>query len=419
MRKIFWIKLGAPSRPSSCSYVSLSAMSLFSRNEKDLPGISGTVRDGSRLERALKRMGEGDIVVIDAPDISRPLAQQLIDAKVAAVVNTGAFTTGFVPNYGPQMMRDADIEMVQNVGDEVFEKLKDGKNGRLDDGKLYHGDRLIGQGDEVDQDELERAFDEGRTSMVDRLEALSGNLVEFAKTESPLYIDGLGIPDETEPLHGRKVVVVSPGEGHRKTLEDLKNFIREYEPLLIGVDAGADTLFDLKYEPDYIIGDPENINSEALRSAGCVILPADPDGHAVGLERIQDLGIGAMTFPALSDSATDLALVFAAHHEADMVVSVGAPQNIDSIYHAENQSGVPSALLSRLKVGEKLVDGRMVADLYQVNSRGFGVAWAILAIFVAVAVIFAIAGTSGDGSVSENLIDTWNSIALWFQGLFK
>ena len=80
---------------------------------------------------------------------------------------------------------------------------------------------------------------------------------------------------------------------------------------------------------------------------------------------------------------------------------------------------MPSALLSRLKVGEKLVDGRMVADLYQVNSRGFGVAWAILAIFVAVAVIFAIAGTSGDGTVSENLIDTWNSIALWFQGLFK
>lgn len=394
-------------------------MSLFSRNEKDLPGITGTVRDASRRERALKRMGEGDIVVIDAPDISRPLAQELIDAKVGAVVNVSAFTTGFVPNYGPQMMLDADIVMVQNAGSGAFEKLKDGKSGRLDDGKLYHGDRLVAEGDVVDQEALEQAFDEGRTSMVDRLEALSGNLVEFAKAESPLYIDGLGIPDETEPLSGRKVVVVSPGEGHRQTLEDLKNFIREYEPLLIGVDAGADTLHELKYQPDYIIGDPEGIDSEALRSAGCVILPADPDGHAVGLERIQDLGIGAMTFPALSDSATDLALVFAAHHQADMVVSVGAPHNIDTVYRDSDQAGVPSALLSRLKVGEKLVDGRMVADLYQVNSRGFGIAWAILAIFIAVAVIIAIAGTSGDGSVSENLIDTWNSIALWFQGLFK
>lgn len=394
-------------------------MSLFSRNAKDLPGITGTVRDGSRRDRALRRMSAGDIVVIDAPDISRPLAQQLIDANVAAVVNAGAFTTGFVPNYGPRMLLDADITLVENAGAEAFDKLKDGKAGRLHEGKLFYGDRRVAAGDVVDEAGLEASFDEARSNMIDRLEALSGNLVEFAKTESPLYIDGLGIPDETEPLRGRKVVVVSPGEGHRETLEDLKNFIREYEPLLIGVDGGADTLFDLKYQPDYIIGDPENINSEALRSAGCVILPADPDGHAVGLERIQDLGIGAMTFPALSDSATDLALVFAAHHEADMVVSVGASQSLDSIYHEADQRGVPSALLSRLKVGDKLVDGRLVADLYQVNGRGFGIAWAILAIFVALAVIFAIAGTSGDGTVAENLIDTWNSIALWFQGLFK
>ena len=65
------------------------------------------------------------------------------------------------------------------------------------------------------------------------------------------------------------------------------------------------------------------------------------------------------------------------------------------------------------------MDGRLVADLYRVSGTGFGVAWAILAIFVALAVIVAIAGTQGDGSVTENLVDTWNSIALWFQGLFN
>ncbi len=222
-------------------------MSLFSRNAEDLPGISGTVRDGSRRERALKRMSAGDIVVIDAPDISRPLAQQLIDAEVAAVINTGAFTTGFVPNYGPHMLLNADIAMVENAGSEAFDKLKDGKVGRLHEGKLYYGDRRVAAGDVVDEAALEASFDEANANMVDRLEALSGNLVEFAKTESPLYIDGLGIPNESEPLHGRKVVVVSPGEGHKETLEELKNFIREYEPLLIGVDSGADTLFEMKY----------------------------------------------------------------------------------------------------------------------------------------------------------------------------
>lgn len=396
-------------------------MSLFSRNDKDLPGIVGTVRDGSRRERALKRMSAGDIVVIDAPDMSCALAQQLIDAKVAAVVNTSRFTTGAVPNYGPRMLLDAGMELVEDAGAEVFDKLKDGKSGRLDNGELYFGDRRVAVGETVDEADLEASFDEARATMVDRLEALSGNLVEFAKTESPLYIDGLGIPDANQPLAGRKVLVVSDGPGHREVLDDLKYFIREYEPLLIGVDGGADTLVELKYQPDYVFGDPAGIHADTLRAAGSVILPAAPDGHAVGLERIQDLGIGAMTFPALSNSATDLALVFAAQHEADMVVTVGSGQSVDLIYQDQgaDQQGVPSALLSRLKVGDRLVDGRMVANLYQVNGRGFGIAWAILALFIAAAVIIIIAGTSGSGSLTENLIDMWNSIALWFQGLFR
>lgn len=397
----------------------MKAMSLFSKNDPQLPGHVGTVRDGSRPERAFKKLTQGDILVIDAPDLTRPMAQRLIDAQVGAVINASEFTTGAQPNYGPQMLADSGIELVQNAGDRAFAKLKDGKTGRLHDGTLYYGDRRVASGDVVTDAELATAFDEARTSLEDRLEALSGNLVEFATTESPLYVDGLGIPDVEQSIEGRKVIIVSPGENHRETLGRLKNFINEYDPLLIGVDAGADTLVDMHYEPDFIIGNPSDIDSGSLRAAECVILPADPDGHATGLERIQDLGIGAMTFPALSDNATDLALVLAEYHGAEMIVNVGAPLDLDDVYGSPDQKHIPSALLSRLKAGRKLVDGELVADLYQVSGRGFGIAWAILAIFVALAVIIAIAGTSGDGSVSENLINTWNSIALWFQGLFK
>lgn len=394
-------------------------MSLFSKNADGQPGITGHVRDGSRRDRALGKLAEGDILVIDAPDISRPVAQRIIDAGVAAVVNAGAFTTGAVPNYGPQMLLDAGVVLVENAGPEAFDKLRNGKSGRLHEGKLYHGDRRVAAGEEVGLAKLTEDFDNARIGMVDRLEAFSGNLVEFAATESPLYVDGLGIPDVETELAGRKVVIVSAGEGHRETLDALKHFIREFEPVLIGVDAGADTLVAAGHSPDLIIGDPAGIAAETLRSGGRVILPADPDGHAVGLEHIQDLGIGAMTFPALSDSATDLALVLADHHGAEMIVNVGSPLDLDTVYGGADQRGLPSALLSRLKAGRKLVDGRLVADLYRVSGRGFGVAWAILAVFIALAVIVAIAGTSGDGSVGQNLIDTWNSIALWFQGLFK
>lgn len=232
-------------------------MSLFSKKTVDEPGIKGVVRDCLRSDRALNKLGEGDIVVVDAPDITRVLAQRIIDAKAGAVVNTGAFTTGVVPNFGPQMLLDADVVLVENAVPSEASKIRDGKVHRLYEGKLYLGDRRVAAGDEVTMDKISKDFDDARTGMVDRLEAFSGNFVEFAATESPLYVDGLGIPDVETKLAGRKVLLVSPGAGHEETLKNLKGFIREFDPVLIGVDAGADALVGQGYEPDLIIGDPE------------------------------------------------------------------------------------------------------------------------------------------------------------------
>lgn len=392
-------------------------MSLFSRTSTDLPGIQGDVRDGSRGERALRRLGDGDILVIDAPDIPRRTAQEIIDAKAGAVVNASRFTTGAVPNFGPQMLLDAGITLVEGAGPEVFDKIKDGKKGRLNDGVLYYGERRIGAGEPVGADAARASFTEAREGLLTRLEVLGGNLVEFSSTEAPLFVDGLGVPDVDVDMEGRKTLVVAPGDDARRVLGELRNFIKEYEPVLIGVDSGADAIVAAGFTPELIIGDPQGIESATLRSGGRVILPADPDGHARGLERIQDLGVGAMTFPALADSAVDLALVLAAYHGASMIVLAGQPLNLDSLFRDADRPGAPSALLSRLKAGERLVDGSVVADLYKVSGTGFGVAWAILGILVAVAVILVIAGMSGDGTVTENLVDTWNSIALWFQDL--
>ena len=47
-----------------------------------------------------------------------------------------------------------------------------------------------------------------------------------------------------------------------------------------------------------LVGDPGDIEAAALRSGARVVVPAGPDGHVVGLERIQDLGVGALTFPS-------------------------------------------------------------------------------------------------------------------------
>ena len=46
---------------------------------------------------------------------------------------------------------------------------------------------------------------EAKTGLVDHLEAFSGNTIEFIRTESPLLIDGVGVPDVDVDMQDRHV----------------------------------------------------------------------------------------------------------------------------------------------------------------------------------------------------------------------
>jgi len=394
-------------------------MSLFSRTA-DLPGLQGTLRDCTATGRGYKRLRAGDIAVVDAPDISRQEAQRLIDAQPAAVVNLAQFSTGAVPNFGPHMLLESGTLLIEGAGEELRQGLKDGKKARVtDDGRIHLRDRAIGAGTVVTAASAEASFTEAQRSLVDHMEYYFGNTIQFIHSEAPLLLDGLGIPDTGATIEGRKVLVVSPGEGHRNQVKLLRNFIREYSPVIIGVDSAADTLVELGYQPDLIVGNPAGIGADTLRSGARVVLPADPDGHAVGLERIQDLGIGAMTFPTAADSATDLALLLADYHGAQLIVNAGSRFDLNGVF-ADAEGATPSALLTRTKVGPKLVDATAISDLYNVGSgRGLAWLWAILGLLVAVAAIILVVGLSGPGSFTDNLIDSWNSIALAVQGWFQ
>ena len=394
-------------------------MKLFSRSQSDLPGLNATVRDIAHSSKELRKLAEGDIAIIDGPEIPRGLAQRLIDMHVSAVATEVETEQGSIPRFGPQMLIDAGVVFIDGIGSEGRQALQSGKKYRLDEGSFYRGDDEVARGKEITLDRAVAVFEDSREQLADHMEALSGNVTEFVRSESPLFIDGLGIPDVDVPIQDRKVIVVSPSADVESQLKDLRSFIREYDPLLIGVENAADVLVDKGYKPSIIVGDPELINDRALRSGATVILPADPDGHAAGLERIQDLGIGAMTFPAATGSATDLALLIASYHGASLVVNCGSPFDIETLFDENQRDAAPSALLTRARVGTRLVDASAVNELYLVRSSGLGWVWTVIAIIIALVTIILISGLSGDDSFINNLIDTWNSFAISVQNLFK
>ena len=387
--------------------------------------LRGTLRDCTPQGKGLGKLSEGDIVFVDAPDMQRRLAEQIIARRPAAVVNLAPYSTGTLPTFGPHLLLDAGVPLFEAAGTDLRGKIRDGKKATVSPtGQITVGRKAAGQAQPVTRTEVDATFSQAQRGLVENMEAYFGNTIEFIHSEAALLIDGVGAPELGDIMAERKVLVVSPAPDTRQRMEELKNFMQEYTPVVIGVGSAADTLASMGYAPDIIVGDPKDVASENLRSDAKVILPAEPDGYAPGLERIQDLGVGAMTFPAATDSPTDLAILLATFHDAEMIVTVGQPVELDRIFAdsattAGTPATEPAALLARLKAGRKIVDSSVITNLYAVESgAGVAWAWAILGVLVAAAVAILIAGLGGNGNFADNLVDTWNTIALTVRGWF-
>ena len=385
---------------------------LLSRNTSDRPGVIGNARVDRDIDRLLRRVSPGDIAFLDVLDLDRVTADALVDAGVIGVVNASPSISGRYPNLGPEVLVANNIVLIDNVGPEIFKKVKDGAKVRLNEGGIYHGERRLVHGVERTDEEISDLMRDAKTGLVAQLEAFAGNTIEFIRSESPLLIDGIGIPDIDVDVYRRHVVVVADGPAAAADLKALKPFIKEYQPVLVGVGAGADTLREAGYRPQLIVGNPDQMSADVLKCGAQVVLPADADGHASGLERIQDLGIGAMTFPA-AGSAADLALLLVDHHGASLIVTAGQSANIEEFFDRTRIQSNPSTFLTRLKVGEKLVDAKAVATLYRNHISGGAIALLILAVLLAV--IAALWVSRADTVVIDWIGDYWNRVSLWVQ----
>src|SRR3712207_5085284 len=96
------------------------------RAPESAPGVvAGTVRLDRRTKNLTKRLRPGDVADIDHVDIDRVSADSLVACKVAAVVNASASTSGRYPNLGPEILTNAGIPLVDNVGKEVLSAVKE------------------------------------------------------------------------------------------------------------------------------------------------------------------------------------------------------------------------------------------------------------------------------------------------------
>src|ERR1700749_2005464 len=208
---------------------------LVSRTASPRPGITGTARVDRNIDRLLRRVGPGDIVVLDVLDLDRITADALVEADIAAVVNASPSVSGRYPNMGPEVLVNNGVTLIDETGPDIFQKVKDGPKTRLPGGGLYAGERRLIRGTERTDHDIADLMREAKSGLAAHLEAFAGNTIEFIKSESPLLIDGIGIPDIDVDLRRRHVVVVADEPSAADDLRSLKPFIKEYQPVLVGV----------------------------------------------------------------------------------------------------------------------------------------------------------------------------------------
>ncbi|MGY1725091.1 putative cytokinetic ring protein SteA [Blastococcus sp. SYSU DS0533] len=379
------------------------------------PGTAGTVRLDRRTKNLTKRLRPGDIAVIDHVDIDRVSADALVGCKVAAVVNAAPSISGRYPNLGPEILINAGIPLLDDVGKDVFAKVKEGAEVRLEGGRLLDAEgTVLAEGTEHDAESVAAAMADARAGLSVQLEAFAANTMEYMKRERALLLDGVGVPDVATKIEGRHVLVVVRGYDYKEDLHALRSYIRDYRPVLIGVDGGADALVEAGYSPDMIIGDMDSVSDDVLRSGAEVVVHAYADGRAPGLARVQDLGVEAITFPAAATSE-DIAMLLADEKGATLIVAVGTHATLVEFLD-KGRGGMASTFLTRLRLGGKLVDAKGVSRLYR--SRISTTALVVLVIAAFVAIGSALALSAAGRVYLDLLLDQWNSFMFWLENLF-
>ena len=324
--------------------------------------IEGTARLGERTKDLVKRLRPGDIAVIDHVNVDRIAAEELIAAGAAAVLNASPSSNGKYPNAGPLMLTRAGIRVVDAPGAGLFELLRDGERLSLDGGTVRVGGQEVLRGRVLSEPELELQLVEQRQRIDEALAEFAENTVAHVRQETDLLTGAIDFPPTRASFRDRHVLIVVRGEHHRRDLKALGAYIRDVRPLIVAVDGGADGVLEAGLKPDVILGDMDSASDRALACGAELIVHAYPDGRAPGRERLLAAGLPHTLVPAAGTSE-DVAMLMAFEKGADLIVSVGAHFNLIEFLDRK-RGGMSSTFLTRLRIGERLVDAKGVSRLY-------------------------------------------------------
>ena len=342
-------------------------MKLLPRRRTRPVAVRGVARVGVRTKDLATRIGHGEIAIIDHRDIDRIAAESLLTVGVAAIVNADESISGRYPNGGPERIAAAGVPLLDAVGTDVMQTVHDGDVVEIRDNALWRNGEKLATGELLTAEEIAQRGAQARLRIGSELRDFARNTLEYIDKEALLSFEPVALPPLRTKIRDRHALVVVRGLDYKHDLRTLRAYMREYRPVLIAVDGGADALIDDGRTPDIIIGDFDSLSPVAMRSGAELVHHVHPDGRAPGRERLHAAGVHYETFVA-EGTSEDAALLLAYEAGADLIVAVGTHATMVEFLD-KGRRGMASTFLTRLRLGPVLVDAKGVSRLYQGKIR--------------------------------------------------
>jgi uncharacterized membrane-anchored protein len=286
---------------------------------------------------------------------------------------------------------------------------------RVEGAAIWRNGTLLAEGTVLEADELEEALVAQQSRVAHALARFAENTLEHLREEAGVLSAGIDLPSLETRFRDKHVLVVARGPGYKSDLRMVRPYVREFRPVLVAVDGGADALHEVGLRADVIVGDFDSVSTKVLLSGAELVVHAYRDGRAPGLERVQQLGRTAVLFPAIGTSE-DIAMLLADDKGADLIVAVGTHATLVEFLD-KGRSGMASTFLTRLRVGSKLVDAKGVSRLYRsrISTPSLLLLVATTLITMGVAIVVSPVGKIWLDSVR----DVWSGFIFWLVGLFS
>jgi uncharacterized membrane-anchored protein len=367
--------------------------------------VRGPARADRRTKNLARRISRGEIAVIDHQDLDRVAAEHLIALGVAAVVNAAPSISGRYPNSGPMRLAEAGIPLLDDVGVEVMDAVAEGEVLELHGDELRRDGAIVAKGRLLTAGEIDERMEAAKRGVGEELRRFAHNTLQYIDREADLTFEPLSVPPLRTKIRGRHALVVVRGYDYTHDLRALRTYMKEFRPVLIAVDGGADALLEFGWTPDIIIGDFDSLSERALQCGAELVAHERSDGYSPAREVLEAHGLPyvTLTAPGMSE---DIAMLLAYEAGATLIVAVGTHATMVEFLDKGRQ-GMASTFLTRLRLGPALVDAKGVSGLYRGRARRLDMMLLIASAILAMAMMIIVSD-----SLHLFVVDNFR---LWFQ----